>query len=75
MLVWYFSFFVVDDCLVEILIVGKECFFFEYFIKFYVSNIEVFSECLLDLYVRLYVKLYSLNVLFEYYCVLNESVW
>ncbi|MCI3945731.1 alpha/beta hydrolase [Pseudomonas syringae] len=71
---WHHSFFAASGDLADVMIKGNERLFLTHFIRQHASNQEVFTDDLLDRYVRSYSKPRTFHHAFEYYRALPRSI-
>ncbi len=71
---WHHSFFAASDQLADAMVKGNERLFLTHFIRHHASNQAVFTDELLDRYVRSYSKPQTFHHAFEYYRALPQSI-
>ncbi|MGF7156635.1 alpha/beta fold hydrolase [Novosphingobium gossypii] len=71
---WHHSFFAADDQLADEMVKGNERPFLTHFIRHHASNQAVFTDGLIDRYVRSYSKPQTFHHAFEYYRALPRSI-
>ncbi|TCM02172.1 alpha/beta hydrolase [Sphingomonas sp. PP-CC-3G-468] len=71
---WHHSFFAADDQLADAMVKGNERLFLTHFIRHHASNQAVFTDALIDRYVRSYAKPQTFHHAFEYYRALPRSI-
>lgn len=71
---WHHSFFAASDGLADAMVKGNERLFLTHFIRHHASNQGVFTDGLLDRYVRSYSKPQTFHHAFEYYRALPQSI-
>ncbi|MDN3222217.1 alpha/beta fold hydrolase [Pseudomonas nunensis] len=71
---WHHSFFAASDQLADAMVKGNERLFLTHFIRHHASNQEVFTDDLVDSYVRSYSKAQTFHSAFEYYRALPRSI-
>ncbi|MFS0828106.1 alpha/beta fold hydrolase [Pseudomonas phoenicis] len=71
---WHHSFFAASGQLADAMVKGNERQFLTHFIRHHASNQAVFTDALLERYVRSYAKPRTFHHAFEYYRALPQSI-
>ncbi|MDR6710858.1 pimeloyl-ACP methyl ester carboxylesterase [Pseudomonas hunanensis] len=71
---WHHSFFAASGQLADAMVKGNERMFLTHFIRHHASNQAVFTDELVDRYVRSYSKPQTFHHAFEYYRALPQSI-
>lgn len=71
---WHHSFFAASDQLADAMVKGNERLFLTHFIRHHASNQAVFTDDLIERYVRSYSKPQTFHYAFEYYRALPQTI-